>query len=335
MLTEFAFTPSIFEESMYSDVDAWSAHLGKLGDKMFPQGYPWPVIVANLCAGGWKGESSRQIQRIGNRQIRTKAMSLFTQIERVLIERPMMLDWPEDQKGWCQEALRSAKDEPIERIVACRFAMDQNDPVTRAVRCISEVQGAGFWSGIPADDSPEMDIMNQVGVLRKLCVHAGFVSLVTPQINAGEDDESDFAVELIKSLRTRPAGYPGVMVELHTDGPRDSSPGDPVLATYANGIHKKLSRELGPGLQYTLTLWPKLLHRYVIAGDMTVDASGNPAKKTRWAISMNHIARKGDDKKNLLPADWKLLRNERVRSLGSQFCSTPMTGHLVSRPMTT
>ena len=88
---------------MYSDVDAWSAHLDKLGDKMFPQGYPWPVIVANLCDGGWKVEACRQIQRIGNRQIRTKAMSLFTQIEKVLIERPMMLDWPEDQKGWCQE----------------------------------------------------------------------------------------------------------------------------------------------------------------------------------------------------------------------------------------
>lgn len=321
MLTEFAFTPSIFDEAIQPDPDAWSYQLERLADKMFPQGYAWPVIIANLHAGDWKGEAGREIQRISDKNMRAKAMSLLTMMEKVLVDRPMKLDWPDDQAGWCMEAIESAKSEPIERIVACRFAIDEASPVFRAVRCLSEVGDRGFWNGIPVNDSPEMDMAVQVPLLRKFCVHAGFICLITPHINGGEDDETDFAVALMRSAMNSQVASKKPSFEIHTDGPRDARHGDPLIAKYANAISVKVARDLGPGFDYVLTLWPKTLHRHIIAGDITFDASGRPVKKPRWAVSMNHVARRGDQNRKLMPADWKLLRNERMRYLSNEFCA--------------
>ena len=174
MLSEFAFTPSIFDESIQTDPDAWRAQLDRLAERLFPQGYPCPVIIANLGSGGWKNAAQKQVQRIGDPNIRSRAMSLFCAMSNVMIERPLIRDWPEegDQLAWCIEATETGNTEPIDRVVACRFAIPKTCSVPREVRCLTEVRDAGFWNGIPADDSPEMSINAQVQLLKKLCMHA-------------------------------------------------------------------------------------------------------------------------------------------------------------------
>ena len=335
MLIEFAFTPSIFDDQVNSDEATWQEQLAKLAERMFPAGYPWPVIVANLHGGTWKHEANRQIQKISNHRIKTDAMKLFSMIDKVLIERPAFLDWPDDQLAWCKEAIGSGKTEPIDRIVACRFAMGDLEPTLKPVRCISEVKGSGFWSGIPADDSPLMEIDHQIKQLNKLSFHAGFLCLVTPHINGGGDDESDFAIELVRSAYRKPSGTPRCLVEIHTEGPRDSVPGDVAFEKFVSGVRGKISHDLGTGFRYTLVFWPKLLDRLVIAGDLTEDADRNQVKRPRWAISMSHIARRVDKNKALPPTEWKLLKIERVRSWSAIFCKEPLSGCLSKLSVTT
>lgn len=329
MLTEFAFTPSIFDEQVNENVDVWRSRLERLGDRMFPPGYPCPVIVANLYGGGWKPETSRLIQRIADDRIRRDTMKLFTQIDKVLIDRPIAKDdWPEDQEAWCKEAVAAEKGEPLDRIVACRFAMKDPTPELERVRCISEVRDSGFWSGIPADDSPAMEIGKQVVALSKLAYHSDFLSLITPHINGGSDDESDFAIELIRSTRRKPSSGPTPLVEIHTKGPRDATPGDATFTKYVSAVTGKLARDLGPGFEFTLFFWPKFTDRFVIAGDLTEDAAGNKVKRPRWAVSMNHVARRGDEFRNLPPTEWKLLKSDRVGFLSAIYCKEPVTGYL-------
>ena len=45
MLTEFAFTPSIFDEDAHDDKEAWRDQLKELGRNMFPRVSAWPVVV--------------------------------------------------------------------------------------------------------------------------------------------------------------------------------------------------------------------------------------------------------------------------------------------------
>jgi hypothetical protein len=332
VLTEFAFTPSIFEEAIQPDPGEWRSRLERLAERMFPQGYPPPVIIGDLYSGSWNREAAKLLPHIKDTNARTLAMNLFTQMSKHLVERPAVLAWPEGQMAWCQEALESAKAmmEPIERIVACRFAIQGENPLPQGIRCLSEVRDAGFWSGIPGDDSPAMEIRAQVGLLRKFCVHAGFITLVTPHVNAGDDDETDFAIELMRAALKCRAGRAGTILEIHTDGPRDALPSDPGIARYASAIKQKISRDLGKGHAYQLTLWPKLLHRRVIAGDMTKDAAGQPVKRARWAVAADHFARAGDERRGLRTAEWKLLRSNSVADLAKEFCSSRLKGHLHS-----
>ena len=64
-----------------------------------------------------------------------------------------------------------------------------------------------------------MKISDQVRALRKLCVHSEFLCLVTPHVNGGIDDESDFTVELIRSILDRPEGYRQAEIEVHSEAP--------------------------------------------------------------------------------------------------------------------
>ena len=90
----------------------------------------------------------------------------------------------------------------------------------KSVRRLDEVRDAGFWRGIAADASPPMKISDQVAMLREFCVHSEFFRLITPHIHGGGDDETDFAVELVRSALDRPPGFPPVEIEIHTDAQR-------------------------------------------------------------------------------------------------------------------
>ncbi len=51
MLTEFAFTPSVFDESAHENPSQWCEQLRYLLLRMFPEATAFPVIIANLYEG--------------------------------------------------------------------------------------------------------------------------------------------------------------------------------------------------------------------------------------------------------------------------------------------
>ncbi len=180
-----------------------------------------------------------------------------------------------------------------------------------------------------------MEIPRQIEILKTLCVHSRFVAFITPHINGGEDDESDFAVELIRQMNRKPHGFPSSIIEIHTEGPRNARPGDPAFNNYISAIIKKMKRDLGPGFEFTLVIWPHFIDRLLIAGDLSEDTASNSVKKARWAISMNHVARKADTNKSLPNTEWKLLKNDRVSYWTRRYCSRQLSGFLSSNVVST
>jgi hypothetical protein len=330
MLTEFAFTPSIFDDEAHPDPGAWHEQIRELGLNMFPRVSACPVMVCNLFDGGWHAEAFQAVNRIKDHRLRVLCEGLLARAAEALVRRPPCLDWPTTEIEWAHEALASHRIEPIERIVATDAARTAIAAEGQSIRSIEEVLDGGFWHGISAEATPAMCIADQVKVLHKIRLHADFLCLVTKHIYGGDDDETDFAVALITATLTRPPGFAVPDIEIHTEGPRDPSAHDYAarVNTLTANILRCLGSALQPGQQVRLVIWPKLLDRLLVAGVHTQDANGNIVRSPRWGVAMNHIARAGDARKAIPPTTWTLMKRDNLRQRFDLYCAPGVSGRV-------
>jgi hypothetical protein len=337
MLAEFALTPSIFDEDAHQDKDAWLDDLQHLGAAMFPHVSASPAIISNLYDGSWHPEATKIVGAIQDHRARTRCQSLLTKMKDLLVFRPACKEWPMDECAWGREAACSAIEEPIERIIASKTAHATLISEGHPARCISEVQDSGFWGGINAGGTVPMRISDQVGLLRKLCVHAEFLCLATPHIYGGFDDETDFAKAVIQSAFARPAGFRRVSIDIHTEGPR-GNPGDAgystKLANSITNITQTVKQILKSGQTITLYVWPEgeLLHRYVVGGLHAEMGGGQKRRSPRWAICLQHFARRGDNP-DQAPAPWQLLPRKDLLDCFNRYFAEGVTGCLAPSPV--
>ena len=166
---------------------------------MFPNVSAWPVMVSNLHSGSWQKTALQMISGVKDHRAKKRCQELLQNASRRLVSRPACCDWPDDDFAWGREAVESHAAEPINRILMTGAGHEILGKRYKSVRRLDEVQDAGFWRGIAADASPPMKISDQVAMLRKICVHSEFLCLITPYIQGGGNDETDFAVELVRS----------------------------------------------------------------------------------------------------------------------------------------
>lgn len=328
MLSEFAFTPSIFDEKAQDNCEDWLQQLLVLGSNMFPQTAAWPVMVSNLYGGSWESTALSFVNAIQNQKARNICQGFLKNVAKTLVHRPIMRDdeWPAEQAiAWGREALDSHDKEPIDRIVACRPASEALAAEAKPIRCINEAVNGGFWKDVGSPWTPEMEISTQVNSIRKLCVHAEFLCLVTPHIYGGNGDETDFALAFIKSSFNRPDKYVSPEIEIHTEAP--DKPGSALypgnLKNKTHNIASSIRSILAPGQKVRLVLWPKLLDRYVLTAVYSEMSDGSKARSPRWGVSMSHIAKKRDDNP---PSPWSLLNRNQLVNEFERYCKMGITG---------
>lgn len=337
MLAEFALTPSIFDEDAHDDKDVWLEQLRELGGNMFPRVAASPVMVSNLYDGSWHSVAGKVVMAIKDHRARKLCQGLLEKTRRTLVFRPACNEWPgEEECAWAREAIRSASDEEIERIIATRTAHEVLTSECTFIRSISEVADSGFWQGVSASRSVPMRIADQSRLLRKLCLHTEFLCLLTPRIYGASDDETDFAIEVIRSALKRPPGYRRVSIDIHTRGPS----GDPSDADYPNklsncvgNISKRLREALGPGDSISLYLWPRLLDRYLAGGIFVESAQGIRRRSPRWGVSMQHIARPEDESRSHPPTSWNLLDRAGLSQCFERYFKEGVAGFLPCSPI--
>lgn len=317
MLTEFAFTPSIFDEDAHEDKVAWRDQLRDLTSTMFPRTSVWPVLVSDLYAGSWSSHVMPYVERITDHRAKRCCQELLTNINRMLVVRPECGDWPhDDDVAWCREALATSAAEPIDRIVSVRATKESSADEFSVVRCIDEVEDGGFWRGIDSDASPRMVIAEQVDLLRKLCLHSQWVALINPY---GFGNEQDFTLRLLDLALHRNSKFGSLHFELHSQAPDVTDPTE--KATRQQNVTNNMVRQIRPKVtgsnSVELYFWPKLLDRILIAGNYVKESSGNQRKSPRWGVSMSHVAHGSDP--NATPTEWKLLRRERLDAWFRQF----------------
>lgn len=310
MLTEFAFTPSIFDEDAHEDKEAWRDQLKELGRNLFPRVSAWPVVVSDLYAGSWNQIADQTVRGIKDQRARLLCEGILQNMRKTLVNRPPCGDWPDEDIAWGREAISSGKAESIERIVANTATKNALLEEYNLIRSLEEVEDGGFWRGIASDASPKMIIADQVQLLRKLCLHSEWVALINAHTST---NESDFALELVRTAFTRPADFAAIKFELHTQEPQNSvDEADRLnrLRNVTNNVSRQVRSRLTDSQSVDLYFWPKLLDRFLIAGTHSVDSDGNRRKSPRWGVSMNHVARGSDA--DAAPTEWKLLRREQL-----------------------
>lgn len=336
MMAEFALTPSIFDETAHPDVDAWREQIRTLGFELFPRTGVWPVLISNLYAGGWIHPAERFVEEIQDHKAKALCRDLFTKIKGQLVDRPVHLDWPTSELEWGREAIESHKLEAIDRILTSNQIHTTLQQELKEIRCITEVPDAGFWSGIESARPIPMRIADQVQTLRKICLHSEFLCLVTPYIGGTEDDETAFAIDLLKCVLDRDGRFHEVEIEIHTEGP-DVPPASSSYPNYCSNkvsnITTSLRTALSSGQSVDVYFWPKLLDR-VIVGGTKADDSQNP-RRPRWGMAMSHIARKPDERKaNSPPTNWSLLGRTSIREWFDRYCKPGIQGFLPQTPFT-
>lgn len=337
MLAEFALTPSIFDEDAHDDKDVWLEQLRELGGSMFPKVAASPVMVSNLYAGSWHAVAAQVVMAIKDHRARKLCQDLLKKTTRALVFRPACNEWPgEDECAWGREAIQSAVDEDIDRIIATRAAHEVLTAECTFIRSIAEVGDAGFWSGVSTGCLAPMSVAEQSKLLRKLCLHSEFMCLLTPHIYGGSDDETAFAIEVIRSAFNRPPDYGSVSIDIHTSGP-SGHPDDvdyaAKLSSCVANISTRLQEALSPGNSILLYIWPKLLERRLVGGVCVKSADGLNRRSPRWGVAMEHIARPGDERRSLEPANWNLLDGNSLSLCFERYFKEDVIGCLPGSPV--
>lgn len=294
MLTEFAFTPSIFDEDAHDDIDVWRDQLKELGRNMFPRVSAWPVVISDLYSGSWSQIADQTVKLIKDQRARVLCEGILQNMRKMLVTRPVCGDWPDEDVAWGREAIASHRIEVIERIVANSSTKTALREEFTMIRSLDEVEEGGFWRGIASDASPRMIIGEQIGLLKKLWMHSEWIALINP-FSCG--NEQDFTLDLIKVAFGRAAGFGSPQFELHGQD-------DKKWVNIATQVRNCLS----PGHTVEIYHWPKLLDRLVLAGTLSSESDGSKKKSVRWGVSMSHVAHGAEP--NVPPTEWKLLRTE-------------------------
>lgn len=308
MLTEFALTPSIFDEEAHEDKDAWRDQLRELISSMFPRTAVVPVIVSDLFAGSWSSHVVPYVERIRDHRAKKYCQDLLTMMHNRLVIRPECREWPYDEDvAWCREAVASNMIVPIERIISVETTKNMLSGECDSIRSIEEVLDAGFWRGIASDASPRMIIADQIMLLRKLCLHSQWIALINPYTST---TETDFAIELLRMALNRPSGFEPVKIEFHAQEPQNCSGEEDLserIRSVTNTMTWLVRRTLSASDAIDLYFWPRILERRLIAGTFSRDSNGQQHKCPRWGVSMNHVARGTDSDAD--STNWSLLRN--------------------------
>ena len=323
MLSEFAFTPAIFDEDAHDDKEAWCDQVRKLTFSMFPDTSAWPVVVSDLYAGSWSSHIEAYVNSIQDHRAKKFFIEFATRMKQRLVTRPYCGDWPnEDDAAWCREAIATHAVEPIDRIISVRKTKNSPGDDFSIVRCIDEVEDGGFWHDINADATPRMVIAEQARLLCKLCLHSEWVALINPY---GFGNEQDFVIEVLALAMQRNAKFGKIHFELHANQPDESDPVE--LARKQHNVTNNMTYKIKPKLTAENTaelyFWPKLLDRVIVAGNYVKISGGAMRKKPRWGASMNHFARR--DEPDAAPTNWNLLRHEALDRWFREFVAENVT----------
>lgn len=300
MLTEFALTPEVFEEDHNAADPAWRERIRALGQALFPPNAAAATIIANLFDGSWMHALGHVVDATTTPATADLLRSLRTMLAKACVTRPARCEYPMNEHGWITEAEAFVSDAPIDRLVSSD-ALAAELGANSSVHGLSGTSAPGFWDNTGPVRHPRMDIAAQMDLLRPVCLHASFVAFTSPHIRSVGSGDFDFTTELIGRFVRRPSGFPRArLIDIHTKGLVGKGEREDQARRILEGIRERLRTT---GVEIRLFLWPTLLDRVLLAGEV-----GDARRlRVRWGFSFTHVARPAIDGPDADPATWAMM----------------------------
>ncbi len=290
MYTEIAFTPQIFDEECNPDHERWREGLREFGREIAPRNAAEPIIISDLYGGSSLQVAAETIRAIRDHKAKDLAQRCISVMrQRLSVVRPVVGEWPQSEPDWLDECKLSHAQLALGKVLISDSHSQDNlhSMPSWSIYDPADDQ-SGFWNGIQIQSQVNMNLDDQVNLLRPICVHADYIAIKSPQIRGGSDDETVFAARIIQSALNRPFGYPDIkMIEFHLDGKHNPNH-DNSINNIIQVVRQNVGRERN-GLEIQFYFWPHYTDRELVAG---IFKQG--IKSLRWGISMNHIARPRD-----------------------------------------
>lgn len=303
MLVEYALTPDVFDEHLGREDATWRDRIRQLGRALFPSHIARTAIISDLYGGSWSHQLRQVVDAAEHPATADLLRRLRSQIEDACVTRPARGDYPPDEAGWITSARQFESDVPIDRVVTSD-AYIKGGPRDARLHGLSSTQEDAFWRGTGPTRHPPMVLGHQIKALAPICLHSSFIAFASPQIRSGGSGDFDFLAALIQQFGLRPADFArSKLFDIHTKGDAN----EVIRNTSARRVIDELRQRIpNRSASVRLFLWPTLLERVLIAGDIT----GPPEKfrlRSRWGISLTHVCRPAIDGPNADPPTWTML----------------------------
>jgi hypothetical protein len=306
MLNEFAFTPSVFDETCHQDIAKLCEQLRQIGNLLSSSsenGRP-PIVIADLYSGSWYEKTQQCIMSNKDSTVKGLSRDILAMLHDLKKKRPRVLTHsPQlDSRQWGKEAIASHKDEAIDKIVFCEKIYEE---LGTNHENVFKLGSPGISKGISSQKMVRFSLTSQLKVLRKFCIHSEFVIVRTPYLLA-DGPEIKFLKGFIKMFQ-KECKFRNVKGEICIlTAPKDEFPPDKVAMTMDNSEKatlKVLNTFQLSQVDVSVFFGKKFLNRFLSFGDFVSQGDDRPpVRKNKWLIAVDHTA--GTDREEKEKHSW-------------------------------
>lgn len=282
LLADYAITPDVFDISSYTSEEVCGLHLREISGVMRSEG-----LVRDLRSGEWSGlfaDGGRSWHRWGKELVGKLAKQ-----GRLVGFKPALPAAPEDDQGWCAEALAAHTDgRPFTGGVIVTEPVKEEYAKEPLVSRIDRLSRAKWWT--PRDSSVRLartlaDYQKHFDLILR-CSNS--ILFIDPHLDLAKRGYQDFSTLLLT------AGYrkPAPEIEIHRvcwENSSDKRAKPEFLKDIEQSFRVALQEKVrDAGLRIKVFIWDDFHDRYLISNLIGIqipngfDTTSNPKSITTW-----------------------------------------------------
>ena len=280
LLADYAITPDVFDVDSYSNEDACHQSLELIRETMLTEG-----LVRDLRAGEWRRlfeDNNRSWYHRGKELIR----KLVTQ-KRLIEFAPALPNQPDDDQGWCAEALGTHQAFPFSGGVVVTESVKAAYLPDPLVARIDRLGSAKWRQSQGPSVRPRRTIEDYRKYLDLVLRHSNSLLFIDPYLDPTKQRYQQFRELLIRAGNRTPSP----LIEIHRvwyEGTGKSR--EDVRELLESNFRRELESPLrSAGLQIEVFVWDDFHDRYLISNLIGIllsngfDTTMNPKDRATWA----------------------------------------------------
>lgn len=282
LLADYAITPDVFDVTSHAGEEVCAARLETIREAMLTEG-----IVRDLRAGEWRllfRSDDRPWHRRGRELVKK-----LSQQGRLIRHRPGLSVAPNDDQGWCAEALASHANCPLTGGVIVTGPVKQAYAGQPLVSTIDRLSSSSWWAARGSSVKLQRTTADYLKQLETVLRCSNSILFIDPHLDPARRGYGDFGVLLGGAGKRRPAPK----IEIHRvcyegSGPGRHFPLRDDSSYFEHRFRDELAKPLSAaGLRAEVYIWDDFHDRFLISNLVGILLpngfdTGGAYTETRW-----------------------------------------------------